>query len=208
MVASASISSMAHPGLLAEHVRLRRRELGLSLRAVWDAGGPAVNTVRGIEAGSGPSPRNDTLRKLDHALAWESGTSSRLLGGHVLPEPQRGRRHATPADFASYEAPLLRPGLSDIAFLSKRASEIVGGGMQRDEPALTADEVRELDRVLRSQWKCWFELLVPVVAAAGGREADDAFRMVMFAAFGGLYLGSAPESLEAPRAQNRSAREH
>lgn len=76
---------------LAEAVRARRAELGLTHDSVLAAGGPSGVTLTKIESASGPVPRPSTLKKLDKALDWAPGSSARVIAGSV----------PTPLSFAS-----------------------------------------------------------------------------------------------------------
>ncbi|WP_411815538.1 helix-turn-helix domain-containing protein [Gordonia sp. SND2] len=67
----------------------RRRQLGLSQIEVWQRGGPSNSTLTRIENGLGDPPSSATLRKLDVALDWQSGSAARALdGGDPVARPQ------------------------------------------------------------------------------------------------------------------------
>lgn len=73
---------------LAQHVRLRREEGGVSLADVTARGGPDEEVLAQIEAGRAVrDPR--TLSDLDRALNWFQGSSLRVLEGRE-PSPQPG----------------------------------------------------------------------------------------------------------------------
>jgi hypothetical protein len=67
---------------LADAIRERRAALGLTQRDVVAAGGPALSTLRQIEAAKSPGGlgRGTTLG-LDRALRWPPGTAAALLAG-------------------------------------------------------------------------------------------------------------------------------
>lgn len=73
---------------LADAVKRRRGNLGMSQRDVYACGGPSPATVMKIENtdGTGPKPGPKTLARLDHALQWMSGTAQRVLGGALSPD--------------------------------------------------------------------------------------------------------------------------
>jgi transcriptional regulator with XRE-family HTH domain len=73
---------------LGQFVRQRRTQLGLSQKL----GGPSDTTVGKIEAGKWRPKRGvvATLHKIDTALHWAAGSSSRILaGGDPTPLPSR-----------------------------------------------------------------------------------------------------------------------
>ncbi|MBJ7322829.1 MAG: helix-turn-helix domain-containing protein [Rhodococcus sp.] len=72
---------------LADVVHKRRKELGLSLAAVVERGGPSEPTMVRIESGRTPPLRAPTFRKLDQALNWQPGSAmSVYAGGEPLNE--------------------------------------------------------------------------------------------------------------------------
>ncbi len=71
---------------LAEAVKARRAELGLTHEDVLAADGPSGVTLTKIESAKGSPPRALTLKRLDTALQWEPGSAARVLsGGTPLP---------------------------------------------------------------------------------------------------------------------------
>lgn len=67
---------------LAQAVRARREELGLSLLDVVKKGGPTKPTIIRYERGDIPHEvPPGTMAKFDHALDWEPGTAERILSG-------------------------------------------------------------------------------------------------------------------------------
>lgn len=71
---------------LAAHVLRRRKELALSHVEVGELGGPSTTKMTQIENSIGPTPSTATLKKLDVALEWVSGSARRaLLGGDPVP---------------------------------------------------------------------------------------------------------------------------
>lgn len=68
---------------LAERVKARRKELGVSQAGLARRGGPSAGTIGEIERCRNPLPLPETLDKLDHALGWEPNTSDTILRGGV-----------------------------------------------------------------------------------------------------------------------------
>jgi hypothetical protein len=68
-------------GRLAERVRGRRRELGLTHAQVAAAGGPAVSTMVRIEAAARTGYRGGTLGRLERVLRWDGGSIEAILAG-------------------------------------------------------------------------------------------------------------------------------
>jgi hypothetical protein len=66
---------------LAEFVRERRVELGLTQEDVRAAGGPSTATMRLIEGALQRGYQPATLRDLEKVLQWERGSAARILGG-------------------------------------------------------------------------------------------------------------------------------
>jgi hypothetical protein len=78
---------------LAQAVKSRRRQSGLSQPDLWRRGGSSDSTLTGIEkclqAGVLPS----TLRKLDAGLDWAAGTALKVLSARASGAPHpRGFR--------------------------------------------------------------------------------------------------------------------
>lgn len=67
---------------LAAAIRARREALGLTQRDVVAAGGPALSTLRQIEAAKSPGGLSrDTTLGLDRALRWVPGSAAAVLAG-------------------------------------------------------------------------------------------------------------------------------
>jgi hypothetical protein len=66
---------------LAEAVKSRRLQLGLSQGAIHERGGPSIVTVRQIEKVTGPTPSDLTLTGIDRALGWKHGSAQAILDG-------------------------------------------------------------------------------------------------------------------------------
>lgn len=66
---------------LAEFVRERRVELGMTQEDARAAGGPSTATMRLIEGALQHSYQPATLRDLEKALRWERGSAARILAG-------------------------------------------------------------------------------------------------------------------------------
>lgn len=87
-----------HIDLLAQRVRERRAELGLSQEEVAALGGPSTTTLTKIEAGTFKSLRHRTMTDLDHVLGWKvESTEGLLYGGReprVISSPHSGEPYA------------------------------------------------------------------------------------------------------------------
>lgn len=66
---------------LADAVKARRLQLGLTQGDIADRGGPSIVTVRQIEKVTGPPPSDLSLAGLDRALRWEHGSAQAILDG-------------------------------------------------------------------------------------------------------------------------------
>lgn len=67
---------------LAEAIRARRSALGLTQRDVVAAGGPALSTLRQIEAAKSPGGLSrETTLGLDRSLRWTPGAAAKMLAG-------------------------------------------------------------------------------------------------------------------------------
>lgn len=79
--------------LLSELVHARRASLGLTMKAVAEAGGPSDSLLGRIESGHWAPTRGvtTTLTKLDAGLLWEPGSAAGILTGHppreLIPPP-------------------------------------------------------------------------------------------------------------------------
>lgn len=73
--------SASDPQRFADAVRVRRRELGLSMANVAAQGGPSEPTLVRIESGRTPPLRSPTFRKLDRVLSWAPGSARALYNG-------------------------------------------------------------------------------------------------------------------------------
>ncbi len=94
---------------LAGYVRERRDELGLTQEQVAAAGGPSTATLRLIETSAQSEYRAKSLRQLEDALRWRSGSVRAILAGG---EPaEAGRSPADVRDPAEADLDLIR-GLS------------------------------------------------------------------------------------------------
>lgn len=69
---------------LAEAVRRRRDELGLSQGDLKSRSGPGVVTVGNVERCDDPPPSRGTLAGLDRSLDWPLGTAAGLLAGRSV----------------------------------------------------------------------------------------------------------------------------
>lgn len=114
---------------LAEAVRGRRNALGLTQRDIVDAGGPAMSTLRQIEAAKSPGGLSRATRSaLDRALRWAPGTVEAMLSGKADPQPldTEGWPNTT-GDWAAYVR--LRANDDDVS-----VEEDVDTDRNRDTP--------------------------------------------------------------------------
>lgn len=77
---------------LGRLVRIRRKELGLTVENCVRLSGLSRSSWQGVESARAKHPLPATLRSVDGALRWKLGTSSRILSGDgVEPEavPER-----------------------------------------------------------------------------------------------------------------------
>jgi transcriptional regulator with XRE-family HTH domain len=82
---------------LAQLIRERRAELGLTQREVHSVGGPSPATLYQLESGHRGSYRPHILRRLERALGWGAGSVRRALaGGMPLLEGEADRPPARP----------------------------------------------------------------------------------------------------------------
>ncbi len=82
---------------MAEAIRQRRSELGLTQKDVWRRGGPANSTLTALEGAVDVAVTPSTLRKVDDGLGWEKGTAASLLhGGRPAAARSRGPRLPDP----------------------------------------------------------------------------------------------------------------
>lgn len=89
---------------LAEAVRARRADLGLTHDDVATAGGPSDTTLSNLEQGRLSTVANVTLRRLDTALQWEQGSAARVLAGgspRPIDETPRGLADYTDVELAT-----------------------------------------------------------------------------------------------------------
>lgn len=72
---------------LAEAVKARRADRGLSQLDVYEAGGPSNSTMTAIENASKADISWSTLRKLDIGLQWPQDFALNLISGKTLNHP-------------------------------------------------------------------------------------------------------------------------
>jgi hypothetical protein len=93
---------------LAELVRERRVELGMTQEDARSAGGPSTATMRLLEGALQRSYQPSTLRDLEKVLQWERGSVRRILAGgdpsHASAFPSLPSLTAPPSPAASGEA--------------------------------------------------------------------------------------------------------
>ena len=120
---------------LAEAIRARRSALGLTQRDVVAAGGPALSTLRQIEAAKSPGGLSrDTTLGLDRSLRWTPGTAAKVLAGagEISPLDTAGWPTAV-GDWAAYVQQRQRDR-DDGA----QAADPIDGRTHGADPAMTA----------------------------------------------------------------------
>ncbi|MFI9507179.1 XRE family transcriptional regulator [Nocardia sp. NPDC052566] len=75
------MDSIARRQRFGQIVKARRKDLGISLNAIANYGGPSNVTVGNIERAEGPVPRAATRDKLDTPLRWLPGSAARTWEG-------------------------------------------------------------------------------------------------------------------------------
>ena len=85
---------------LAEHVRERRTELGMTQEDVRHAGGPSTATMRLIEGSLQKAYQPSILARLERALQWRPRSVQRILdGGDPVPLDEAGPPAAADIDW-------------------------------------------------------------------------------------------------------------
>lgn len=85
---------------LADYVRERRDELGLTQEEVATRGGPSTATLRLIESAAAESYRAKSLRQLEDALGWVPGSARAILADrepHLLADSGQAQPDRTEA---------------------------------------------------------------------------------------------------------------
>lgn len=164
---------------LATAVRARRTDLGLSQAAVAACGGPSDFVISRIENNDEPRPRPDTLRKLDRALRWESGTAQAIVAsGEAPPASPRVRVRANrngewgqwrEVDPAAEPAPRLTPDelLENATTTAQRHAQTIGRILLVPLVNLTQAERERIERI-RADIERLPEVLAPWLDTAAG----------------------------------------
>lgn len=191
----------AHPERFGRLVESRRRELGLSHRAVSEAGGPTTVTISKIERGHTPQPGLKTFAKLDRALKWRAGSAARAFEG-AEPEPIEGvkrRRPPATADSrritATEDAVTLRTDV--VAELIDAVTQLDSIVERLQDPQLSeADRTVQLivDRIFRA----WIIAQIESWRSAGELHRNE----IMVTRMLGDYLGREPKSSDSNDAED------
>lgn len=89
---------------LAEAVKNRREELGLTQGGLGSRGGPGVVTVGKIERAEIQQPQPATLAGLDRSLRWAQGSAAAVLAGQEPTPLQDGDVDPSASFIAAVEA--------------------------------------------------------------------------------------------------------
>lgn len=73
-----------HVAALGKAIRTRREELDLTQDDLAGRGGPSNTTVSAIEQGKASTVAPVTLRKIDKALGWQTGSARSILRGEAV----------------------------------------------------------------------------------------------------------------------------
>lgn len=159
-------------------VAARRARLGLTRAEVHDAGGPSDTTLGYIENGTlRRSPSPSTLKKLDRALQWSTGSSADVLAGNK----------PTPIDAASVQ-PTTTPEkktvvtTNDLTFVSMPMTEI-SRLLELHRQLTAACDGGELHAPLVREFQIAFNTYVYCLASITSTQIENA------------YLGGADASL-------------
>lgn len=137
---------------LADAIRDRRAELGLSQGDLADRGGPSIVTVGQLERAQIVRPQAATLKRVDVALNWTKGSSARVLAGGeptVTTENSEGEGEIDRRSVGGEtEGPSYVPGvetsappatdpelLAEIAEATRRLTALVEKMVGRDRPS-------------------------------------------------------------------------
>lgn len=103
---------------LAEAVRQRRDELGISQEEVAFAGGPSTATMYLLETAGQSRYRGKTLASLERALGWPHGTVRAILRHEPPPAPRPAPVRDPVEEFVRANIP---PNRQDAALAMLRA---------------------------------------------------------------------------------------
>lgn len=142
---------------LADDVRLRRGDLGLTQEEVAAAGGLSTATLRLIEGAKQPGYRPRVLRDLERGLQWERGSVRSILdGGDPLPaaeDPTLPGIAPAPAEAAPGPDPIaVRIGEAIADELRKIAAGIQGQIDQRRREGVPEPDIFD-DPFERNLWR-------------------------------------------------------
>lgn len=108
-------------GHLAEAIRLRMAELGLTYRTIGEAGGPSSTTVGDLLKGNpdGANYAPLTIRKLEDVLKWERGAVADVLAGRD-PRPIVSTDYRVEVEAVGADAQLLLEIMNGAAKLTEK----------------------------------------------------------------------------------------
>lgn len=133
---------------LAEAVKDRRADLGLTHDQVLTRGGPSGVTLTKIESARGPVPNAATLKKLDTALDWEQGSAKRLItGGEPTVLPVDDARLQRLRDDVDQSRKLFANMLAHYIAMGMRSAKFIENP---DDPAVRASQAELADMMRKA----------------------------------------------------------
>lgn len=127
---------------LGQLVELRRKQLGLTLDDVQDAGGPSDVTTSKVEKGLVGAVSAGTLRKLDVGLRWNSGSAARTMaGGEPLPLEALPQQQQEGTTTGTIEVSL--SDLNQLVELVKKYGTLEIEGAEGEQLRILNDELAE-----------------------------------------------------------------
>jgi hypothetical protein len=172
---------------LAEFVRERRVELGLTQEDARAAGGPSTATMRLIEGALQRSYQPATLRDLERVMQWERGSARMILaGGEPVPRAVTdadalvadARADARILGLAPVMAMKIEDYLPEVAGLATEAADVTGKTVPSGEDVFgPGPEANRWNKLVRLGWDMipgqGFTLGQLVRAAAVARIKDE-----------------------------------
>jgi hypothetical protein len=131
---------------VAEYVRERRTDLGMTQADVQAAGGPATATQRLIEGALRDSYQAAILARLERVLQWERGSIRSIRrGGEPVPVAPASGAAGSDAELADLEERERRIGVDLSALPTKQRLAFVGN-YERLDARMTALERQARER--------------------------------------------------------------
>ena len=174
---------MADPVRFGRVVASRRAELGMTQADVAAAGGPSDLTLRKIERGETERPDFHTLRKIEIALRWKSGTASTAFHGGlpvVEGEPSdwteasavTTSRPGQPITGLEHGVVLRTDALADLTMKGKVLDDLP----EEDLPPETLERVSELRYAIDRLTRAW---IIRQAELARSRDELDGLVLVL-----------------------------